>query len=81
MGYIGNESKGRGGIGKSQGVAREIDAKGDILVGTYPKQLDAFPLGANNYILTSDPSSNTGLKWEANPDPTGKAIAMAIVFG
>lgn len=59
-----------------------IDAKGDLLVGTANDTVSRLATGTNDQILVVDTSTATGLKWStANYASTGKAIAMAIVFG
>ena len=42
-----------------------IDAKGDILVGTANDTITRLPVGTNNYVLSADSSTATGLKWKA----------------
>ena len=42
-----------------------IDAKGDILVGTANDTITRLPVGTNNFVLSADSSSATGLKWKA----------------
>jgi hypothetical protein len=46
----------------------EIDAKGDLLVGTANDALDNLAVGSNGQILTVEPSAATGVKWA---DPVG----------
>jgi len=60
-----------------------IDAKGDLLVGTGDNAVSKLATGTNNQVLTVDTSTATGLKWSTPTTyaTTGKAIAMAIVFG
>lgn len=55
-----------------------IDAKGDLLVGTADNTVAKLTKGTDGLYLQADSSTVTGLKWA---NPTGKAIAMAIVFG
>jgi hypothetical protein len=40
-----------------------FDAKGDILVATSADTPGKLTLGTNNYVLTADSSTATGLKW------------------
>jgi hypothetical protein len=60
-----------------------IDAKGDLLVGTANDTLARLTTGTNDQVLAVDTSTATGLKWSTPTTyaTTGKAIAMAIVFG
>ena len=58
-----------------------IAAKGDLLVGTAADTLTALTVGTNGYVLTADSAQASGVKWAASGVTTGKAIAMAMVFG
>jgi len=60
-----------------------FDAKGDLLVGTGDNTATKLVAGSNNQVLTVDSSTASGLKWSTPTEyaSTGKAIAMAIVFG
>lgn len=61
-----------------------IDAKGDLIVGSADDTATRLAVGTNDYVLTADSAEATGLKWAALPASgitTGKAIAMAFVFG
>lgn len=60
-----------------------IDAKGDLLVGTADNTIAKLTSGTQDQVLTVDTSTATGLKWSTPTTyaTTGKAIAMAIVFG
>jgi hypothetical protein len=40
-----------------------FDAKGDLLAGTGADTVGKLTVGANNYVLTADSSTATGLKW------------------
>jgi hypothetical protein len=42
-----------------------IDVKGDILVGTGDNTITRLPVGTNNYVLSADSSTSTGLIWKA----------------
>jgi hypothetical protein len=64
-------------------LVNTINAKGDLLVGTADNTIGGLTTGSDDQVLTVDSSTATGLKW-ATPTTyatTGKAIAMAIVFG
>jgi hypothetical protein len=59
-----------------------INAKGDILVGTADNTVNRLAVGSNGQLLAANSSTSTGLEWQTpNYASTGKAIAMAIVFG
>jgi hypothetical protein len=59
------------------------EAKGDILAATADNQWDVLSVGSNGEVLKANSSTPTGLEWSADAQgvSTGKAIAMAIVFG
>lgn len=46
-------------------MATEIDAKGDLIVGTGADTFARLAVGANNTVLTADSGEATGLKWAA----------------
>lgn len=59
-----------------------INAKGDILVGTADDTVGRLSVGINNQILVANSATSTGVQWQTPTfASTGKAIAMAIVFG
>jgi hypothetical protein len=72
-----------------------VDAKGDLLVGTADSTINNLPAGANGSYLKANSGSGIGLEWGGvaisdvdqlstelgQKASTGKAIAMAIVFG
>lgn len=64
-------------------LASTLTTKGDLLshgASTFAR----LAVGTNDYVLTADSAEATGLKWAALPPSgitTGKAIAMAFVFG
>ena len=59
-----------------------VAAKGDLLVGTAADTVTNLTVGTDGHILTADASTASGVKWSANTGAsTGKAIAMAFVFG
>lgn len=59
-----------------------LDAKGDIIAATAADTAARLAVGSTGQVLTVDSTTATGLKW-ATPSGinTGKAIAMALVFG
>ena len=46
-------------------MATEITAKGDLIVGTGSATFDNLPAGTNGYVLITDSTTATGLKWSA----------------
>ena len=45
----------------------DLDVKGEILVGDGSGDPTALSVGTNDYILTADSSTATGVAWKANP--------------
>lgn len=59
-----------------------FNTKGDLLVGTANDTVGRLGVGSNGTILAANSATTTGLEWQTpNYASTGKAIAMAIVFG
>jgi len=60
-----------------------VDAKGDLIVGVGNSSIDNLSLGTNGQVLKVNSETSTGLEWatDAQGINTGKAIAMALVFG
>lgn len=52
-----------------------IDAKGDLLVGTADNTIGRLAVGTNTQVLTADSSTATGLKWA---DPTSGSRYVPI---
>jgi hypothetical protein len=46
-------------------VATAFDAKGDLVVGTGADTFSRLAVGTNDFVLTADSSTATGLKWAA----------------
>lgn len=55
-----------------------IDAKGDLLVGTADNTISRLGVGTNNQVLTADSSTATGLKW-ATPSAGGGGKVLQVV--
>ena len=71
------------GVAPFDQLLSTLDAKGDLLVGTADNTVTKLGAGSNNQVLTVDSTTASGLKWSTPTEyaTTGKAIAMAIVFG
>ena len=54
-------------------MATAIDAKGDLIAGTGADAFDRLAVGTNNYVLTADSTTATGLKWSA---PSSGALVL-----
>lgn len=48
-------------------TASTVDAKGDLLVGTADNSVSRLAVGSNNFLLTADSSTASGLKWGTAP--------------
>lgn len=57
-------------------MATALDAKGDLIVGTGADTFDRLAVGTNNFVLTADSSTATGLKWAAG----GSTFAGASAY-
>jgi len=56
-----------------------VDAKGDILVGTGADTPGRLAVGTNDYVLTADSTTGTGLKWAA-PAAGGMTLLSTTTF-
>jgi hypothetical protein len=54
-------------------MATEIDAKGDLVVGTGADTFARLAVGTNDYVLTAASGETTGLKW-ATPAAGGMTL-------
>lgn len=52
-----------------------VDAKGDLIVATGADTVSRLAVGTNDYLLTADSSTATGLKWAAAPSG-GKVLQV-----
>lgn len=67
-------------------VATTFDAKGDLVVGTGADTFSKLTVGTNNYFLTPDSTTATGLKWGGDwtaftPTWTGITIGNGTTSG
>lgn len=64
-------------------MATEITAKGDLIVGTGSATFDNLPAGTNGYVLVTDSTTATGLKWTAavTGDITAVNVTSPITGG
>lgn len=65
-----------GAVTVTNSMATAIDAKGDLIVGTGADTFDRLAVGTNNYVLTADSSTSTGLKWAAASGGGGKILQV-----
>ena len=61
----------------------DMDAKGDLLVGTGADAATKLSVGTNTHVLTADSSTASGLSWVAptTGDITGVTAGVAISGG
>jgi hypothetical protein len=59
-------------------MATEIDAKGDLIIGTGADTFSRLALGTNNYVLTADSAEATGVKWAAPAGDPGLTLIDEI---
>jgi hypothetical protein len=57
-------------------MATEIDAKGDLIVGTGADAFARLAVGTNGHTLVADSAETTGLKWAA---PAGGGKVLQVV--
>ena len=66
----------------SEAVTGEVQAKGDLVVGTGLNTISRVAVGANDTILVADSTTSTGLAWKAQPVAAENSITSAqIVTG
>ena len=64
-----------GAVTITNSMATEIDAKGDLVVGTGADTFARLAVGTNDYVLTAASGETTGLKWAA-PAAGGKVLQV-----
>ena len=63
-------------------MATEIDAKGDLIVGTGADTFARLPVGTDNFTLVADSSvSPQGLKWAVDPVADVITTAGDLIYG
>ena len=66
----------------SEAVTGEVQAKGDLVVGTGLNTISRVAVGANDTILVADSTTSTGLAWKTQPVAAANSITSAqIVTG
>lgn len=66
----------------SEAVTGEVQAKGDLVVGTGLNTISRVAVGANDTILVADSTTSTGLAWKTQPVAAENSITSAqIVTG
>lgn len=67
-----------GTVTVTNSMATAIDAKGDLIVGTGADTFGRLAVGTNNYVLTADSTTSTGVKWAA---AAGGGKVLQVVQG
>ena len=68
-----------GDVTITNSMATEIDAKGDLIIGTGADAFSRLAIGTNDYVLTADSAEATGVKWAAVPAGGGKVLQ--VIYG
>lgn len=72
--------------GAASKVAIDFTAKGDLVVGAGPQAGgnpiagSVLPVGANNYVLTANSATGTGLEWRAGAGPIAQTNFFELTF-
>jgi hypothetical protein len=64
------------------GITKDtVQAKGDLIVGSAPEEVDRLPVGQNGQILVADSSAPLGVRWE-NPTspPSEGGIILSLLL-
>lgn len=64
-----------------EAITAEIDAKGDLVVGTAPNTVTRLAVGANGLVLTADSTTATGLAWSTVGVADNSVTTAKIVNG
>jgi len=67
-----------GDVTITNSMATAIDAKGDLIIGTGADAFSRLAVGTNNYVLTADSTTATGVKWAA---AAGGGKVLQVVQG
>lgn len=64
-----------------EAITAEIDAKGDLVVGTAPNTVTRLAVGTNGLVLTADSTTATGLAWSTVSVADNSVTTAKIVNG
>jgi hypothetical protein len=57
-----------------------VENKGDLIVGTGSGEYDKLVVGTDDYVLTADSASSTGVSWKA-PQQLEKSFEVELIMG
>lgn len=57
-----------------------VENKGDIIIGTGSGEYDKLGVGTDDYVLTADSASATGVSWKA-PQQLEKSFEIELIMG
>jgi hypothetical protein len=69
-----------GAVTVTNSMATEIDAKGDLIIGTGSDTFSRLAVGTNNFVLTADSTETTGVKWAAVAAGGGKILQVVAGY-
>jgi hypothetical protein len=67
-----------GGSSGDVTLSIDVDAKGDLLVGTASDTVIKLAVGTDGYILTADSAEASGVKWAATASPPGDDANLVL---
>lgn len=67
-----------GGSSGDVTLSIDVDAKGDLLVGTASDTVIKLAVGSDGYILTADSAEASGVKWAATASPPGDDANLVL---